>query len=234
MTSTLLMRLCGPLQSWGTQSRFTHRDTGREPSKSGIVGLLCAALGKPRVESDSDIWPRLAELSSLRMGVRIDQPGTFLLDYHTAQDVAKAGGGIKESVLSFRHYLMDACFLVGLEGRRDLLVQLDRALRRPVWQLALGRKCCVPALPIAIPESSPDGPGLVQEPLEMALRSVTLMRRKQVEGPVEVVLETSGTIGAIRNDVPICFASRRFGSRLVVTTTTKPEEYPTCISPDFC
>ena len=33
--STLLMRLAGPMQSWGTQSRFTVRDTGREPSKSG-------------------------------------------------------------------------------------------------------------------------------------------------------------------------------------------------------
>ena len=44
----LLMRLAGPMQSWGTQSRFLHRDTGREPSKSGVIGVLCAALGRPR------------------------------------------------------------------------------------------------------------------------------------------------------------------------------------------
>ncbi len=43
--STLLLRLAGPMQSWGTQSRFTERDTGREPSKSGVVGLLAAAVG---------------------------------------------------------------------------------------------------------------------------------------------------------------------------------------------
>ena len=46
--SVLLMRLAGPMQSWGTQSRFGHRDTGTEPSKSGVIGLLCAALGWPR------------------------------------------------------------------------------------------------------------------------------------------------------------------------------------------
>ncbi|MCC6935346.1 MAG: CRISPR-associated protein Cas5, partial [Thermomicrobiales bacterium] len=30
-TATLLLRLTGPMQAWGTQSRFTHRDTGLEP-----------------------------------------------------------------------------------------------------------------------------------------------------------------------------------------------------------
>ena len=42
--SVLLLRLAGPMQAWGTQSRFTVRDTGLEPSKSGVIGLLCAAL----------------------------------------------------------------------------------------------------------------------------------------------------------------------------------------------
>lgn len=229
--STLLMRLCGPLQSWGTQSRFTYRDTGREPSKSGVVGILCAAMGKPREETDSADWPTLRELASLRMGVRVDQPGTLLMDYHTAQQVVKAGGGFKESVQSYRQYLMDACFLVGLEGPREMLTKLDAALRRPTWQVALGRKSCVPSLPVALPETTPDGPGLIDEPLETALRSVPLIRHKQ--GPVALVIETSGTQGQLRNDVPISFSSRRFGSRLVVTTNTNPEEYSACISLDF-
>ena len=50
--SVLLLRLAGPMQSWGVESRFTVRDTGLEPSKSGVVGLLCAALGRRR---DADI-----------------------------------------------------------------------------------------------------------------------------------------------------------------------------------
>ena len=36
--STLLLRLAGPMQSWGTDSKFDVRRTGREPSKSGVIG----------------------------------------------------------------------------------------------------------------------------------------------------------------------------------------------------
>ena len=66
---TLLLRLAGPMQSWGTQSRFTIRDTGLEPSKSGIIGLLCAALGKPRDEThpDNRDQPKLEALAALRI-----------------------------------------------------------------------------------------------------------------------------------------------------------------------
>ena len=67
--NTLLIRLAGPMQSWGTQSRFFTRDTGHEPSKSGVIGVLCAALG----------WGReapLDDLARLRMGVRVDRPGS--------------------------------------------------------------------------------------------------------------------------------------------------------------
>jgi CRISPR system Cascade subunit CasD len=79
-TSTLLLRLAGPMQSWGTQSRFGIRDTGLEPSKSGVIGLLCAALGWGREHDVTD-------LAELRMGVRVDRAGVLRTDYHTV------GGG---------------------------------------------------------------------------------------------------------------------------------------------
>ena len=66
---TLLLRLVGPMQSWGTTSRFDERDTGKEPSKSGVIGLLAAALG-----IDRENWVDLAPLTRLRMGVRHDRP----------------------------------------------------------------------------------------------------------------------------------------------------------------
>ncbi|MGH9945529.1 MAG: type I-E CRISPR-associated protein Cas5/CasD, partial [Pyrinomonadaceae bacterium] len=89
MSRTLLLRLAGPMQSWGAQSRFREREAGREPSKSGVVGLLCAALGKPRDEGNGDDgngdkFPALARLAALRMGVRVDREGALLRDYHTA------------------------------------------------------------------------------------------------------------------------------------------------------
>src|SRR5690349_17499587 len=124
--AVLLLRLQGPMQSWGTQSRFRDRDTGREPSKSGVIGLLCAALGRPR-------WKPVDDLASLTMGVRVDREGVMQMDYHTAQRP-----GEKNAILSPRMYLSDAIFLVGLQGDGDLLVKLDQAVAHPHWQICLG------------------------------------------------------------------------------------------------
>ena len=82
------------MQSWGIQSRYTRRDTGLEPSKSGVIGLLSAALGRPR---NSD----LSDLASLRMGVRVDRPGTVQSDYHTVG----GSGGADESNYGVRHLM---------------------------------------------------------------------------------------------------------------------------------
>lgn len=160
---TLLFRLCGPLQSWGTRSRFTERDTELEPSKSGVIGLVCAALGRPREEDISD-------LTSLKMGVRVDHEGTMARDYHTAgtgSGIVRAGGGISQNaVLSNRYYLAGADFLVGLEGDTGLLTTIEAALREPVWQLSLGRKAFVPGVPVVLPRS-----GLRDVSLREALES---------------------------------------------------------------
>ena len=92
--ATLLIPLVGPMQSWGTRSRFDHRDTEREPSKSGVIGLVCAAIGRDRNEPIDD-------LRMLRMGVRCDREGKLAKDFQTAQNVATAGGR-KKNVVSFR------------------------------------------------------------------------------------------------------------------------------------
>lgn len=146
---TLLIRLAGPMQSWGISSRFSIRDTGTEPSKSGVIGLLCAALGKPRDESTMDD-AEFRQLAQLKMAVRVDREGVMQMDYHTAQNVAKANGnGTKDTELSWRYYLSDACFVVALESEDAALLQrLNAALKAPHWQLSLGRKAFLPSLPI--------------------------------------------------------------------------------------
>ena len=85
--NTLLIRLSAPMQSWGTQSRFTVRDTGLEPSKSGVLGLICAAVGIDREDDNG-----LQSLTSLRMGVRVDREGILRVDFHTAVDIMNADG----------------------------------------------------------------------------------------------------------------------------------------------
>src|ERR1035438_5195667 len=41
----LALWLDGPLQSWGFESRFERRRTALFPTKSGVVGIICAAMG---------------------------------------------------------------------------------------------------------------------------------------------------------------------------------------------
>ena len=101
--SVLLLRLAGPMQSWGVQSRFSVRDTGLEPSKSGVVGLLCAAFGRPREAP-------LTDLTALRLGVRVDREGRMAKDYHTtggqregapgSHGVLRADGSISKTLYS--------------------------------------------------------------------------------------------------------------------------------------
>ncbi|MFC5719195.1 type I-E CRISPR-associated protein Cas5/CasD [Streptomyces gamaensis] len=72
----LLVRLAAPMQSWGAISRFSHRDTHGRPTKSAVIGMCAAALGRDRAEDPSD-------LAEMRFGVRADHPGIPVRDYHT-------------------------------------------------------------------------------------------------------------------------------------------------------
>lgn len=58
--ATLLLRLAAPLQAWGADSKFETRKTGREPTKSGVIGLLAAALGLRRDEREALLIDRAA------------------------------------------------------------------------------------------------------------------------------------------------------------------------------
>ena len=223
-TATLLLRLAGPMQSWGLDSRFDQRDTGREPSKSGVLGLVCAALGKPR-DDQTGPWPTLAQLASLRMGVRVLREGTLRVDFQTAgggqfpgrksYGVWKPSGNPGGTVVSPRHYLSDADFLVGLEGPLPLLAQIEQALRNPVWPLSLGRKSYVPTLPVTFPPDQQENPAVRQAGLVEALRSFV---EQPSRGRQRFVLEAPlGSTAERRQDVPLSFRDRAFAVRGVET-----------------
>lgn len=209
---TLLLRLAGPMQSWGTTSRFDQRDTGKEPSKSGVIGLLAAALGIDREEWNDD----LQALAALAMGVRHDRPGVLKRDYQTAQNIISADHKkVHETAVTTRDYLADAVFLVGLEGPdRTLLERVHAALQNPVWPLALGRKSYVPSEPIWLEGS------VVDEPLMSALAAypwLTTPRHGEVMPEhLLVSLESTDGSGTLRMDQLLSsFADRRFGARHV-------------------
>jgi len=212
--ATLLLRLKGPMQSWGTTSRFDERDTQLEPSKSGVIGLICAALGRDRSSP-------LDDLAALRMGVRVDREGVPMRDYQTATGVLIASGkaDLKRTVVSPRFYLSDAAFLVGLEGgERAVLERVHAALRAPVWPLALGRKCFVPGEPIYLPD------GVVNAPLREALLAWPSLIQSQddVSQSARYVLEDAAE-GSVRLDQPVApFSERRFGPRFVKSVFMQP------------
>lgn len=213
---TLLLRTVGPMQSWGTTSRFDQRDTGKEPSKSGIIGLFAAALG-----IDRENWVDLEPLTQLSMGVRHDRPGVPKRDYQTTgcsrmDTIIKADGTTsKDGIVSERHYLADAAFLVGLEGEdRSLLTRAHSALRNPVWPLALGRKSHVPSEDVWIEE------GVQEGALRDALASwpwiASLRRWEQPPENLLISMESRDGTGILKMDQPLsCFSARRFGARFV-------------------
>jgi len=157
--TTLLLQCVAPLQSWGTQSEYIVRDTGREPSKSGIIGLLCAAMGIPRDDLET-----IAQLAKLEMGVRVDREGKILRDYHTITHKLKDKKKKPSTVVSTRYYLSDAMFLVGLEGDKTLLEKVQAGLHHPKWNLFLGRKSCPPSRPPYLKD------GLSELPLHQAMK----------------------------------------------------------------
>jgi CRISPR system Cascade subunit CasD len=210
------------MQSWGVASQFTVRDTGLEPSKSGVIGLICAALGRPRQAAVED-------LAAMRMGVRVDREGVLRSDYQIAQRVLRSDGAsvTKNSVTSNRYYLSDAAFLVGLESTDfSLLERIQQALQQPVWTLFLGRKAFVPSAPVWLQDGLRKG-----EPLETALQGYGwICSWASAKAPAEVRFVVEDANGEqTRSDVPISFAERRFSSRRIKTdlqpapTSTIPE-----------
>ena len=223
--NTLFLRLEGPMQAWGVQeSKFVIRRTAEAPTKSGVIGMLCAALGVSRPDAARG-W--LEKLAALRMGVRIDLPGVRWWDYHTvgagmAMRIAEGDGKTKSgALLSRREYLCDASFLVALQGESDLVEMLFDAMTRPRWTLYLGRKSCPPSRPLL-----EHAPGMFHD-LSAALASVpwrARFRDDHAPPTVDCLLDWTPTIAQpeapddalIWYDVPLTFAPPAHRPRFVI------------------
>jgi CRISPR system Cascade subunit CasD len=226
MPHTLLIPLVGPMQSWGSRSRFGDRDTHPEPTKSGVLGLVCAALGRERGE-------RMDDLNALRFGVRVDRAGHPQTDYQTSKPLLGDSANAKDSaILSTRHYLADARFLVGLEGGNlALLRQIEDALKNPKWALSLGRKSYPLTLPPYLP-SSCNG-GSLREGVELKTSLTTepwryLTAREGRDGTprtLRLLLEDPTGMDTFL-DAPLKFSERRFAARRVCISFLEGKELP--------
>jgi len=160
-TAYLALLLDAPMQSWGFESRFQRRATGLQPTKSGVIGMICAAMGLAKGSPEEGaILPRLAQLkmTSIAIPRRRRNPWSAeteelavgrLEDFHTVLGTRRARGlENRDPVVTRRQYLVDARFGVVLEGDRELLERVADALQDPLWGIWFGRKSCLPAAPI--------------------------------------------------------------------------------------
>ena len=179
MNAVLALFLDAPLQSWGSCSRHPRRNTAWFPSKSGVIGLIAAAMG---IDHESpDQAEQLIPLASLQMTTvglprvkpcarrRAEEKGaaltegdlletTLLEDYHTVQRTRLADGSVDENArtrqpgtkLSWRFYLEEVRFGVLLAGDLKWVAVAAEHLKDPRWGVWLGRKACIPAAPLLV------------------------------------------------------------------------------------
>ncbi|MFE3267084.1 type I-E CRISPR-associated protein Cas5/CasD [Streptomyces sp. NPDC059215] len=231
----LLLRLAGPLQSWGERSAFSAvRDTAPFPTRSGLIGMISAAEGRGRERDPQDY-------AGLEFTVRVDRPGVLLSDYHTVgggypknRTAATAGGGNKgAAVITRRHYLADAVFVVAVTGPEDDITRIGDALQGPYWAPHLGRRSCIPDEPFLLRArvDDPDAELRTRVPLssphhgERQLSAATSRDTVRVDFlserlPPEV---TKGAVVLTAQDVPVSFApqGRSHGKRRLYRTTAE-------------
>jgi CRISPR system Cascade subunit CasD len=220
--SYLLMWLESPLQSWGHDSKFGRRDSLDFPTKSGIYGLLCCALGAGGKQTewlahwaDRDLQveayvpikkqggalprqPLLRDFHMVGSGYDDQNPWQNLLIPKTSDGKKAVGGGTK---MTYRYYLQDMAFAVALQGPLEELAALEAALQNPVWDLYLGRKNCVPTEWIA--------QGIYSDS-QAAMDKARQLAESKNRVPVFQVLqgEHEGEVLTL-NDVPIQFGEHK-------------------------
>ena len=204
--ATLLLRLAAPLQAWGSDSKFNIRMTEREPTKSGVIGLLASALGIKR----EDAPDKLKQLNKLRFGVRVEREGKLLKDFHMVhEEEYYTTHQDKYTHITNRYYLSDAVFLTALESDdKELLKKIEYALENPVYPLFLGRRSCPPTLPIVL--------GIRDEELITALKKEPpIPSAENTENFSKRLIYDSDPSGVLVRDVPVSFSQvhRQYGFR---------------------
>lgn len=162
-SATVLLTLRGPLQSWSVSATGgAVRDTERYPTKSGVLGIVAAAMGRDR---GSD----LSDLAGLDFGVRVDHLGVLHRDYHTylphepkdptsTQPVRYAPAANHQ--IGSRYYRADAAYIAGLSGPSETVEEIVAALLNPVYGAFLGRRNAVPSRPVLVPNDKVFAGGL--------------------------------------------------------------------------
>jgi CRISPR system Cascade subunit CasD len=218
-TAHLALWLDSPLQSWGYQSRFDRRTSLSYPTRSGVLGLVAAALGIDRADTMA-----LRDLAPVTLTIYAYPNEGRVIDYHTVgggydrktqrRSITRtADGKVGKTVLTRREYLQNARFGVVLAGPAQLVERIQAALHDPVWGVWLGRKSCIPADLLA-QGTYPDHDGALKRLCELSgSRPVRVVR--------EVEDYDDGTATLMTN--PIDYANRTHGPQRIADEPYAPD-----------
>ncbi|MGE4554304.1 MAG: type I-E CRISPR-associated protein Cas5/CasD [Desulfovibrionaceae bacterium] len=197
MARFLVLRLAGPLMSFGGVTVDENRPTHALPTQSQLTGLLANALGWRAREGERH--NRLQ--ARLVFGARQDRAGQVLVDYQNAhvsqREVAwrwrtdvplvRSGGSAETNAQRYRHYIADGVVSVALTldpaDEAPRLDDLAAALLRPARPLFLGRVSCPPSGPIFTEEV------VEADSLPEALRRMPLAARARPAAAGEFLAE---------------------------------------------
>ncbi|MBR3516359.1 MAG: type I-E CRISPR-associated protein Cas5/CasD [Lachnospiraceae bacterium] len=171
----LTLNLKGVMQYYASTSGLAvsvsggYYKTEHCPTKNALAGMIGCVMGIPRRDR------RLKDLLNLKMKYRTLQRGCVIRDFQTVSGMpikdkpgefekfVKIKGGEEEfTIIKTVEYLCDYAFeaYIGSEDE-DLLKKIREAFWDPVWDPYLGRKNCLPSIPIVT-----DGKILTEEEME--------------------------------------------------------------------
>lgn len=167
--STLIIKTEG-MSAYGLQTFDINRRINHFPTRSALVGLLSAALGIRRDNTD-----KLLELSdSVDTAVQVNHCGTKISDYHTVQGFRNPQGKLQKpdtTKPTYREYWCDSAHTFAITGNVTIITKLADAVRDPIFTLFQGRKSCPLTRPLFESMTDDDNP-------------VTALLGNHAEGPI--------------------------------------------------
>lgn len=210
---TILLKLKGPMQSWGTSSHFETRNTDYYPSKSAVIGIIAACFGYRR-----DQEQQIKELNELDFALRVDQQGMLLRDYHIAQKY-KETGEFEKTYVTNRYYMEDAVFVIAISHASDQQVEeIYEALQHPYFSPFMGRRSCPVPLDFIIKMTEEDAITALEK---LEWQAAEWYKKKYADYRAEIYADKAlipQGIATMRKDYVISFSQkeRKFGPRFEV------------------
>ncbi len=232
----ILLWLEAPLQSWGADSRFGRRDTLDFPTKSGLLGLLCCALGAGGEQrelldemaplhqtaiafqrKEAERPPLLRDFQMVGSGYDEKDKWETLLIPKKRDGGGAVGGGTK---MTYRYYLQEAAFAAAMQVPAARAGEFAEALQAPVWDIYFGRKCCAPTDLVFR--------GCFESEAAALEAASSIAHEKQLAEAFRVLDYAPGDEGEgevlALNDVPVQFGPKKKYRQRRVTILHQPDE----------